>query len=107
MHGIKYIRGLLRKKNPYTFRHRDAVIGRHSVQGNVHSTHLSSYYAASTEMIKILNIAILKYIKLITINYNVVILTVLKVLKISCSRRCCSVLYNCMDRAHKDLCRSV
>jgi hypothetical protein len=38
------------------------------MQRKIGTTHHCSYYAAFTEMIKILNIEILKYIKLITIN---------------------------------------
>jgi hypothetical protein len=38
------------------------------MQRNVDRTHQSSYYVAFTEVIKILNIGILKYVKLITIN---------------------------------------
>ena len=39
-----------------------------SVQSNVDPTHQSGYYVAFIEFINILNIAILKYIKLMTIN---------------------------------------
>jgi hypothetical protein len=41
--------------------------GRRSIQRNVGPTHQSSYVAL-TEVIEILNIEVLKYIKLITVN---------------------------------------
>jgi hypothetical protein len=42
--------------------------GGRSIQRNVDPTHRSSYYVAFTEVIKILNVIIIKYVKLMTIN---------------------------------------
>jgi hypothetical protein len=55
-------------KTPTCFGTEVPSSGSCSVQRIVGPTHQSSYYVAFTEVIKILNIKILKYVKLITIK---------------------------------------
>jgi hypothetical protein len=72
--------------------------GGRSVQRNVDPTHQSSYHVALIGVIKILNIKIIKYIKLKTINLQNIILTVLKLLTRSLPGT--AVVYSCMDHAY-------
>ena len=52
-----------------------------SVQRNIDRIHQSSYYVAFTEMVKVLNTKILKYIKLITINLQCSTIKSIKIIK--------------------------
>jgi hypothetical protein len=52
------------------FRHRGAIIRGPLLDGNVGTTHQSSYYVAFTEIIKMLGIKILKYMRLIATNLH-------------------------------------
>jgi hypothetical protein len=63
------------------FQKQGAILRGLSIQRNIDPIHQSSYLVAFTKVIKISNIEILKYIKLVIINRNVVMLKVLKVLK--------------------------
>ena len=65
-----------------------------SIQRNVDLTHQPSYYVAFTEMTKILDVNILKYVKLITINSQRCTINSIKSIKKSRSSYCsCLQLY--------------
>jgi hypothetical protein len=57
------------------YQHRDAIIRSRSIQRNVDPTHQSSYYVAITDMIKILNINVIKMLTWILI-FNILIISV-------------------------------
>jgi hypothetical protein len=96
-------------KNPTCFDTEVPSSGGRSVQTDVDPTHLSSCYVAFPEVIKILNIKILKYIKLITINLQFCNINSIKVLKVSLFRYCsCLQLYgSCIQTSVSIACRDL
>ena len=67
-HALNKIHSWAIIKNPTSFGTEVPSSGGHSIWRNVDPTHQSSYYVAFTEVIRILSIKILKYVKLMTIN---------------------------------------
>jgi hypothetical protein len=88
------------------FQRRGAIIRGRSVQRNVDPTHQSSYHVALTGVIKILNIKILTYIKLKTINlqcYNINNIKHMHSRYCSCLQLYGSCIQTAMSMARRDL----
>jgi hypothetical protein len=80
--------------------------GCRSIQSNVDPTHQYNYYVAFTEVIKRLNIKILKYVKLMTINvqcFDINSTTNMNNTPFQVLQLFATVRYN----AHKHLCSSM